>query len=290
MNLLIAIPSYNEAGNLSRVIDRVVEFADQILVVDDGSTDHTVELLSDRPQVRFIRHDTNKGYGQSLIDAFAYADTHHFEWVITMDADGQHEASDIPDFIELIRGDQYDLISGSRYIAHHAGNDLPPPERRDINLRITRIINRELGSELKTPLTDAFCGFKAHRTSSMMKLALSETGYAFPLQFWPRVAEHGLRMTELPVRRIYNDLNRTFGNGLDVARKRFEHYLEILNAELIRMNRPTIHESLDTPVSDLLKSGPSVAGTPIAMSGQTLHASTARSAATQPCGSGCGCR
>ncbi len=281
MKLLIAIPSYNEASNLARVIDRVVEFADEILVVDDGSTDQTVELLSSKPQVRFIKHQTNKGYGQSLIDAFDYAHAKNFDWVITMDADGQHEASDIPDFIELIRADQHDLISGSRYIAHHASNDLPPPERRDINLRITRIINRELGSELKTPLTDAFCGFKAHRTSSMMKLAMSETGYAFPLQFWPRVAEQGLRMTELPVRRIYNDLNRTFGNGLDVAKKRLEHYLEVLNAEFVRMHRPTVHDTLDTPMSEI-----SVDHAQRAAPAQKLLLPTR----AEPCGSGCGCR
>ena len=245
MNLLIAIPARNESKHLLRVIDRISEFADDILVVDDGSTDDTPALLGSRPHVRTIRHATNFGYGKSLVDAFDYASRHGFDWVLTMDADGQHEAADIPDFVRAIESDQFDLISGSRYLAPRGDDDLPPPERRDINKRITTIINQTLHLNI----TDAFCGFKAHRTSKMIELALTEFGYAFPLQMWPRVKEHQLRLAELPVRRIYNDPNRTFGKQLDVAQERFKHYLDVYNTELTRMNLPAVEATLDSEPS-----------------------------------------
>ena len=63
---------------------------------------------------------------------------------------------------------------------------------------------------------DSFCGFKAHRVSAMRRLRLTEPGYAFPLQLWPQVAVAKLRVTEIPVRLIYNDPNRHFGGSLDV--------------------------------------------------------------------------
>lgn len=236
MNLLIAIPTYNEGRGVEAVIDRVKPYCPNILIVDDGSSDSTPQILEARSDIRVLRHEPNQGYGQSLIDAFAYADREGFDWVITMDADGQHEAESIPDFVTEIGTGEWDMISGSRYLAALSNDDLPPIERRNINHRVTTILNNEFGMEL----TDSFCGFKAHRTASMMKLDLSEKGYAFPLQLWPRVSEQGVRMKEIAVRRIYNDPNRSFGANLDDAERRFAHYMSVLNAELTRMGREPV--------------------------------------------------
>lgn len=236
MNLLIAVPTYNEAANVNRVIDEIKPYAREILIVDDGSSDGTTDVIAKRDDVRVLRHDPNQGYGRSLIDAFEYADHHGFDWVITMDADGQHEAESIPDFAAAIETGEWDLISGSRYLAAKNTDDLPPPERRNVNHRITTIINNVMGLEI----TDSFCGFKAHRVSSMLDLKLDESGYAFPLQLWPRVWEAKLRMKEIPVRRIYNDPNRTFGGDLDNAERRFAHYIDVLNRELARIGKPPV--------------------------------------------------
>jgi len=239
VRLLIAIPVYNERKYVRKVLEKVRQFHDDILVVDDGSTDGTCKILGDvacGATIHTIRHAANSGYGQSLIDAFAYADCHRYDWVITMDCDEQHEPEMIPEFIRQIGTDRWDLISGSRYMAPRQDDDLPPGDRRAINGTITSIINRLFGWEL----TDAFCGFKAHRVSAMRKLRLAETGYAFPLQLWPQVWEHGLRLTEIPVRLIYNDPTRHFGGQLDDADIRLRHYLETLNRELARMNRPPV--------------------------------------------------
>lgn len=236
VKLLIAIPTYNEARHVESVIDQVKPYCQDILIIDDGSSDATPAILAKRSDIRVLRHDPNQGYGQSLIDAFRYADREGFDWVITMDADGQHEAESIPNFVEAIQSGEWDLISGSRYLAALSNDDLPPIERRHINHRVTTILNNEFGMEL----TDSFCGFKAHRTSAMLKLDLTETGYAFPLQLWPRVWEQGVRMKEIAVRRIYNDPNRSFGVNLDDADRRFKHYLSVLNAELVRMGRPAV--------------------------------------------------
>jgi dolichol-phosphate mannosyltransferase len=66
----------------------------------------------------------------------------------------------------------------------------------------------------------------------MMPLHLDQTGYAFPMQLWPRVWKAGLRIKEIPVRLIYNDPNRYFGGMLDDAQHRLRHYIDVLNSEL----------------------------------------------------------
>jgi glycosyltransferase involved in cell wall biosynthesis len=228
--LLIAIPVFNERKYVGTVLDRVRQFHPEVLVIDDGSTDGTGEYLATRRDIQLIRHSTNKGYGQSLIDAFAYADRRGYQWVITMDCDEQHEPEMIPEFIREIRTDRWDLISGSRYMDPRADDDLPPGDRQAINRRITALVNDVLG----LTLTDAFCGFKAHRVSEMRRLHLDVAGYAFPMQLWPQVVKAGLRIVEIPVRLIYNDPTRHFGGALDDPDRRLRHYLDVFHEELAR--------------------------------------------------------
>ena len=241
MRLLIAIPVHNEQKYVDAVLDKVRTFHDDVLVVDDGSTDDTPNILARRTDVATIRHPVNRGYGQSLIDAFAYAERKGYDWVITMDCDEQHEPAMIPEFVRQIGTDQWDLISGSRYAKPRNDDDLPPGDRRKINGTITKLVNDLFAFNL----TDAFCGYKAHRVSAMRKLELTEPGYAFPMQLWPQVWRAGLRLTEIPVRLIYNDPNRHFGGLLDDAGNRLRHYVAVLGHELERPVEPV--EALPSP-------------------------------------------
>jgi glycosyltransferase involved in cell wall biosynthesis len=247
VKLLIAIPVFNEHKYVNRVLDTVRRYNADVLVIDDGSTDGTGDLLAARTDIRLIRHHRNQGYGQSLIDAFAHADAQQFDWVITMDCDEQHEPARIPDFIRAIETDQWDIVSGSRYLRQSAEDDLPPGDRRRINATITAELNRRLGLEL----TDAFCGYKAHRVSAMRKVKLDETGYAFPLQLWPAAVRAGLRITEIPVRLIYNDPNRHFGGSLDDPQKRLQHYLGVMEAEIAKGKRQGVDAAICTETDSL---------------------------------------
>ncbi len=236
MRLLIAIPVFNERKYVEPVLADIRKFHSEILVVDDGSTDGTADLLAADRDIQVLRHAKNLGYGASLIDAFSYADWNNYDWVITIDCDEQHEPTRIPDFLKEIRTDRWDLISGSRYLQPSQDDDLPPGDRRTINSTITTMLNETLHLNL----TDAFCGFKAHRVAAMRKLKLTETGYAFPLQLWPQAVRAGLRITEIPVRLIYKDKTRSFGGVLDDAGRRLRHYLDVFNHEMaVPANSPT---------------------------------------------------
>lgn len=227
-NMLIAVPVFNEEKYVVQVLSEIRKYGHDVLVIDDGSTDGTAGLLRRVQGVKTLTHPENRGYGQSLIDAFGYAGELGYEWVLTMDCDEQHEPARIPDFYRAVGQDDADIISGSRYLNVVSDADAPPPDRRNINRVITDLLNATLGLEL----TDSFCGFKAHRVAAMRKLHLTIPGYAFPMQFWVQAVAQGLRIREIPVKLIYKDATRHFGGILDDPTARLQHYLELLTEEL----------------------------------------------------------
>lgn len=239
MRTLIAIPVFNEERHLEDVLREVRQYADDVLVIDDGSTDRTPQIIArlrDELGLDVIQRDENVGYGRSMQDAFDRAAERDFDWVITIDCDEQHEPASIPRFVEAAKSGAFDIVSGSRYmnfdenLVERDGN--PPPDRRAINHRITLEINDRLASCLGSPLTDAFCGFKAYRVEGLKRLELSENGYAFPMQFWVQAAPAGLRVGEIPVRLIYTDEPRSFGSGLDDPQRRLAYYRRVMHCEL----------------------------------------------------------
>ena len=154
---LTVLPVYNEIRHVAEVLDKAVGYSQEVLVVDDGSSDGTSELLAARRDIRLIRHRQNRGYGAALKTAFDNAVRSGYDLLVTIDCDGQHEPALIPKFLRAAR--HANVVSGSRYLQRFPGDSRPPQQRRRINQLITEEINRRLGLRL----TDAFCGFKAYR-------------------------------------------------------------------------------------------------------------------------------
>jgi dolichol-phosphate mannosyltransferase len=246
MRILIAIPVFNEERYVAGVLTNTLRHARQIerstghrvdvLVVDDGSTDGTPGIVVGFP-VSLSRRTANAGYGRSMRDAFRWAQAEGYDWLITMDCDEQHEPAALPGFVRVAEDTAADVISGTRYLRAETGNDRPPPDRRRINLAMTAEINARLAPALGCVLTDAFCGFKAYRVAALANLALSVEGYAFPMQFWAQAGAQRMRVVEHSVRLIYNDLARTFGDGLDDPERRLRHYRRVLHREILRQRR-----------------------------------------------------
>jgi dolichol-phosphate mannosyltransferase len=227
MKLLTAIPVYNEEQHLKGVLEEVARFSPRILVVNDGSTDRTGELLAKQPSVEVVTHAKNRGYGAALISAFQYALASDCDVLVTMDCDGQHEPARIPVLLEAIH--DADIVSGSRYLREFRQNTLPtPPERLAINQTITSELNEMFGLHL----TDAFCGFKAYRREALAKLCITETGWGMPLQVWVQAAQLGLRIKEVGVPRLYLDPKRAFGGVLNDAEKRLGYYRRVIQDAL----------------------------------------------------------
>lgn len=111
----VVVPTYNNAGTLADVIASVLDYSADVLVVNDGSTDGTTQILEQfASKIQVLTFDINRGKGMALRQGFEWALARGFDYVITIDSDGQHFASDIPVFLaEAAKGDQA-LVIGAR--------------------------------------------------------------------------------------------------------------------------------------------------------------------------------
>ncbi|MGD9720857.1 MAG: glycosyltransferase family 2 protein [Pirellulales bacterium] len=232
---LTALPVYNEAAHVGPVLDEVRRYSNDVLVIDDGSSDGTAQLLAARGDIACVTHPRNQGYGAALRSAFEYALAENYDVLVTIDCDGQHEPQRIPDFVAATADAQ--IVSGSRYLHDFDGQSRPPEDRRKINAEVTSTVNRRLDLHL----TDAFCGFKAYRRDALAHFQITELGYAMPLQVWVQAAQARLQIVELAVPLIYLDLARSFGGSLDDANTRLKYYYEVLDRLIGRAEVPPPH-------------------------------------------------
>lgn len=219
---LAALPIYNEQDFVHSVLDEVTQYAPNVLVVDDGSTDATADRLAERDDIAVVTHAKNAGYGAALKSAFQYAIDNDYEILVTLDCDGQHQPKRIPRFVAAC--ENVDIVSGSRYLKTYEGDSAPPAQRLFINRHITKQLNQTYG----LVLTDAFCGFKAYRVDALKRLDIQDNGYAMPLELWVQAAMLGLKVMEIPVPLIYLDLSRSFGGSLDQAEVRLAYYNQVI--------------------------------------------------------------
>lgn len=229
--VLVAVPVFNEAESLPAVIESLEDFRQardfvvHVLFVNDGSRDGSGDIIRRAAERNpgcfdYINKSINEGYGASLISAFCYAQTEDYDWLITMDCDGQHEVSDLRRF--MAADPALAVVSGSRYHPLSESRGEAPPDRPLINFKITDLLNREYG----LGITDAFCGYKRYKIAAFREARFNCRGYAFPMEVWAWVARQGLRVEELPVRKIYLTDDRSFGQALDVPAHRYHHYLD----------------------------------------------------------------
>jgi glycosyltransferase involved in cell wall biosynthesis len=224
---LTALPIFNEKNHVQSVLSKVRQTSEFILVVDDGSTDGSTELLEQEDNLLLVTHPRNLGYGAALRTAFQYAIDEKYDFLVTIDCDGQHEPQRIPQFIEACQ--QVDIVSGSRYLETFAEDGLPPEQRKQINQEILADLQGTLGLEL----TDAFCGFKAYRVSALQQLRITESGYAMPLELWVQAVHLQLNIREIAVPLIYLDECRSFGSVMDDGNTRLAYYRRVIRESML---------------------------------------------------------
>jgi glycosyltransferase involved in cell wall biosynthesis len=195
-SILILIPAFNAGAELATVLAKVAERHPRrhILVVDDGST--TTDYGDLRAAGWRIERRPHGGKGAALRAGFERALGENYDWIITMDADGQHSPDDLPRFFEAIALGQFDLIVGNRM-----GDTHTMPWLRKMTNRFTSWLLRRLTG---MPLHDVQSGYRAIRRLALERIPLTTSHYDTEIEQLLRSSRAGLRIGEVPITTIYN--------------------------------------------------------------------------------------
>ena len=205
------IPCLNEERFIGRVVAEAIKHVDEVIVIDDGSTDSTSTIASSTGAT-VIRHDQpHQGTGAGTRTGFEAALKRGADIVVTLDGDGQHDPSEIPILVQPIANDEADIVIGSRFLS-------------EANVALYRkfgidVITWSYNFGHKNKIIDAQSGFRAYSHRAVEAIHITYPGFGFSIQTLVQARQHGLKIIEQPVSCIYHDEGSTLNpviHGLGV--------------------------------------------------------------------------
>lgn len=194
--LCIIIPTYNNAGTIRQVVVDACRICANVIVVNDGSTDDTSEILTTLPSTTtVVSYAKNKGKGHALVEGFRKAKELGFTHAVTMDADGQHFADDIPLLVKAMKKNPDAIIVGSRNLTEE---NMPPQ-----NTFANRFSNFWFRLQTGIDLPDTQSGFRLYPLTSLKGLSLITSRYEAELELMVFAAWAGVSVLSVPVRVYY---------------------------------------------------------------------------------------
>jgi len=203
--IAVLIPAYNEERTIGSVVLLAKKYGD-VSVIDDGSSDRTVQVAREAG-ARVISHGKNMGYGAALKSALAAARKMDASAFVFMDADGQHDADEIPVVAAPVLEGKAEVCQGSRFLGKFVS---APVGRREGVAFINKLTSAHNGKKE----VDAQCGFRAVSKKAAGKLSVGADGYAGCAELVSSAQHAGLRVAEVPVHvRYFSERNNPFQQG-----------------------------------------------------------------------------
>jgi glycosyltransferase involved in cell wall biosynthesis len=199
LNVCVIVPTYNNHKTLARVLDSVLEYTTNVIVVNDGSTDSTAEILKNYSNLTQIHHPKNAGKGIALQNGFKKALTLGFDYVITIDSDGQHFASDIPLFINEINVNGEALLIGSRNMTQEN-----VPKKSSFGNKFS---NFWFWFETGIKLEDTQSGYRLYPVKKIPKKYFTNK-FEFEIEVIVRAAWKGITVKNIPIQVLYDPTER----------------------------------------------------------------------------------
>jgi glycosyltransferase involved in cell wall biosynthesis len=214
MRICAVIPAYNEATRVEPVIRGCLQYVQECIVVDDGSSDDTASVAA-RAGARVIRHAENCGAGAATMTGLDAAKRLNYDVALTIDADGQHDARDIPQLLRVQQEHNADLVIANRF----GGKNAIPAIRRVFNA---------LGNALTFMVTgvllpDTQCGFKVFGPKALKQVELKMRGFEFCTEIIREAAQYRWKVVSVPSKVMYSEYTlakgQSFANGVRTAAK-----------------------------------------------------------------------
>ena len=194
MKICAVIPAFNDESTISRVVEETRRQIDHVVVVDDGSTDDT-SRLAEGAGAHVIRLSKNRGKGNALRVSFRYALAHEFDAIITLDADLQHDPSEIPKFIKSYTTHKSNLVIGNRL----QDKEKIPRIRYGPNRIGTYTFSWLIGQAVK----DSQCGFRLYDRAVMANIYILNDGFEAEADILLRAGKRGYKIDFVPIKPIY---------------------------------------------------------------------------------------
>lgn len=191
----VLIPTYNNAASLAEVLRNVLEYTDQVMVVNDGSTDDTEKIVSEFSEIDLITYPKNVGKGWALRKGFEYALQKDFDYVITLDSDGQHNPDDLPAFLKEIEIFPDAIIMGARNM-----DQASVPGKSSFGNKFS---NFWFWFETGIRLPDTQTGFRCYPIRAMEGMKFFTRKFEFEIEVIVRSVWKGIGITFVPVRVYY---------------------------------------------------------------------------------------
>lgn len=212
---LIGIPAYNEAVSIGSMLLQAQHYADEVVVIDDGSTDSTVDV-AEQTGATVLEHESNRGKGRAIQTFFNYAQSSDHDLFVILDGDGQHLPENIPTVAEAVEAGDADIVVGSRYLEDSGGEETP--FHRRVGQQVLDYLT--LGSS-GTKLTDTQSGFRAFSPTAIDELSLRTDGMGVESEMVASAQDSDLTIEEVPIDVRYEDVDGQTLNpvthGLGVA-------------------------------------------------------------------------
>ena len=197
MKIIIGIPAFNEEKNIGPIVAKLKKKYDQVIVCDDGSSDMT-ETIASSLGAHVVKHDKNLGYGSAIKTIFNEAGKIGGDVLVTFDADGQHQISEIDTVLQPIFENQADIVIGSRFL----GETKDLPRYRKIGIQtITGLTNIMTGSKI----TDSQSGFRAYTKKVLKEISPTESGMGISTEILIKASKKEMRIVEVPITISYED-------------------------------------------------------------------------------------
>jgi len=193
--LVIGIPAFNEENNIAKIILKLQQLADKIIVCNDGSSDLTGHI-AEKMGALVIQHNKNLGYGAAIRSLFLKAAEIDADILVAFDADGQHRIEDIERVLEPIKKQDADIVIGSRFL----GQETNMPKHRKVGIKaITNLTN----VSIDTKVTDSQSGFRAYNKKTLREIIPSESGMGVSTEIVIKASKKGLKIKEVPIKILY---------------------------------------------------------------------------------------
>lgn len=195
MKICAIIPSYNEEENIVNVINGVQKNNVDPVVIDDGSTDKTYELAKMNDAV-VIKHDTKKGKGSSLRDGLAWASQRGYDYIFTIDADGQHNPDEIPCFMKEADSDKdAGIIIGNRM--------MNPENMPLLRIHTNRFMSNIISGLCSQHIPDTQCGYKLIRANVLKDIQMDSKKFEIESELLVKTAKAGFKIKSVLIKSIY---------------------------------------------------------------------------------------